>query len=217
MPLMRLWGGLPKSFLAMIALTSLGCLQTTIAGVGTGESSGGGSTTGGRSTTGGSTTGPSCAGVYCAAFYACDPSDGLCKCGGEVCGSGNCEAAGACLAGCDVDAGTFTIAGSAGPGSALTLPPASLNVFYSYQFLLACTAPPNVTWTVAASDGGTGCETADCETPPGLMLYSTGAIQGVPQLPGSFNFLVGAAGGFTNGSVFQRVLLTVVRDAGAGQ
>jgi len=225
----RLSGARLTSLLAILVLGSLGCLQTTIAGVGVGGTSGGNGSTGGRSTTGGgSTTGPSCVGVVCGAFYACDPTDGLCKCGGQVCNSGNCDPSGACSAGCEGTTGTLTIPGSSGPGSALTLPPAYLNEFYSYDLSPACAGLANVVWIPCLlTDGGPVCtDMARLKLPPGLTLFSNGQIQGIALEAGwetiSYEFLVGAFFGSPNddtndGGVFQNVLMTVERDAGPPQ
>ncbi len=113
----------------------------------------------------------------------------------------------------------FTIPGSNGPGSALALPPAYLNEFYSVDLSLGCTAPPNVVfWTVVATNGGIhSCQGGGCEPPPGLNLFSlSGTIQGVALEAGSFEFTVEAES--NNGDeAFQNVLLAVERDAGAGQ
>ena len=230
---MRGFGGALKLLPALGFMASLGCLQITVAGGSTGgqgtgilllTTSGGSGSTGGHSTTsGGSTTGPSCVGVACAAFYACDPSDGLCKCGGQMCGSGNCSESGTCLAACDANSGTFTIPGSDGPSSALIAPPAYVNEYYSYQLPLSCAAPQNVYWGLVTSDGGS-CANLPCEKmfmPPGLLLYGNGQIQDVALETGSFEFTVAAGGtltlddgGLALYSAFQKVVLTVVQDAG---
>jgi hypothetical protein len=229
---MRRFGGSSKLLPALGFVASLGCLQITVAGASTGgqstgilgQTAGVGASTGGHSTTsGGSTTGPSCAGVSCAAFYACDPSDGLCKCGGQVCVSGNCSESGTCLAACDANAGTFSIPGSDGPGSALFAPPAYVNEYYSYQLPLACTSPPNVYWAVVSSDGG-ACDSTSCRemfSPPGLTVYSNGEIQDVASELGTFEFMVEASGtlslddgGLALFTAFQNVVLTVEQDAG---
>jgi len=225
---MRRFGGSSKLLPALGFVASLGCLQITVAGASTGgqstgilgQTAGVGASTGGHSTTsGGSTTGPSCAGVSCAAFYACDPSDGLCKCGGQVCNSGNCTESGTCLTGCVEGVGVITIPGSSGPGSALTAPVADVNEYYSYFLPLSCAAPQNVFWTLVTSDGGT-CDSKSCQDrlmPPGLILYSNGAIQEVPFEVGSFEFLVEAIDGLGDGggfTAFQNVVVNVEQDAG---
>jgi hypothetical protein len=69
-------------------------------------------------------------------------------------------------------------------------------------------------------DGGLHACPHGC-LPPGLPLYANGELQGVPYADaGSYEFLVEASIGFNDGGglvVFQNVLLTVERDAGAGQ
>jgi hypothetical protein len=170
-----------------------------------GSSSGRGSSTGGASSTGGSNSGSStgatdpCSGVYCSPSYVCDPADGICKCGGQVCPSGNCDAStGNCLGGCPPDAGSSDIAFLSGPPEASVMPPADLNKTYNFNIGVCAYGPVRFS--------------ALSEMPPGLDFYVTGEIEGVPTIathgvPYEFEVKAESEGG---GVAFQNFLLTVV-------
>ena len=165
----------------------------------TGGSTSGGSTSGGGSTTGGGPVG--CAGVYCSPSYACDPADGICKCGGQICTSGNCDAdSGVCLPGCPPDGGLGAIAFvTPTPGEAFVLPFAFQGIAYQRPITVGCAEPP-VTFTVLVP------------LPPGLAVYdSASELVGVPTVFSSgvpFEFELEAES-HDGGVAFQNFLLAV--------
>ena len=153
-------------------------------------SAGSGATTG---STRGFDSGPQqvgCAGVYCAPFYACDPFDGLCKCGGTLCkcggtlcNSGHCGASSeTCLPGCPTDGGTGDLLLTLGPdpdyplpppgsSNALVLPAALVGKTYAVQLNAFCGTMP---WLF----------TPLSPLPSGLNFYPQGGqIEGAPTTP----------------------------------
>ncbi len=103
--------------------------------------------------------------------------------------------------GCPADGGRDAIAfATATPGEASELPPAGLNKTYTAQLaVVACQAPPVFAFTALST------------LPPGLDLYSSGEIQGVPTMassgpPFEFEVEVQAVGG---DEAFQIFLLQV--------
>jgi hypothetical protein len=187
----------PGSVVALLALGGC-CLNVGTGGTGndegstsggegvtTGGSTAGGSTTG-RGTSGGSTTGTPnfCAGVYCSPGYLCEPTDGICKCGGHACETGNCDAdSGACLPGCsDAGQSSVTFVGSL-PGEAFPLPTADLGHIYGVQIVAACGSPPYqfqlTSYSAAASPATLG-----------LDFYQSGQLEGVASMgtPGGMPF-----------------------------
>ena len=186
-------------------LAGSSCCLSVVSGNEVDETSGGGSSSGGGGgTTGGTTTGAmqgDCAGVYCSPSYVCDPTDGICKCGGQVCTSGNCDpSTGACLpGGCNTEGGVGFI--QATQGEAVMLPPADLNKTYTFQ-IGAC--PALLTFTALS------------QLPPGLVLYPSGNIEGVPIMATNgvpFEFEVEAQS--RSGAVaYQNFLLQVIGSPG---
>ncbi len=151
--------------------TGTGSTGGTSAGSATGSSTG--NSTGGSST--GTTGADLCMTVYCAPSFACDPTDGVCKCSGQDC-SGNCDAdSGACLIACDaIDGGTYPLVGQS--AYAIQMPTAILDQSYSYTLQPACGGVPPITWTVLATSFGSG-ENIELEFFPGQ-----GRLEGTPAI-----------------------------------
>jgi hypothetical protein len=189
--------------LAVTVLASGCCLDVSRPGS-TGASVG--ASTGGSGTTGASMT--NCVEVYCAAFYQCDPVDGSCKCGGEPCGSENCDAAsGTCLAGCSSGSfGALTIVSSpAIPSGAGILPSAVVGTPYAVQLVSDCGTPPYNSWTNVTT------------LPSGLTLLRTGWLRGVPTSisnGGPFEFQVEVRD-LDGGTAFQNYVLMVTTGGGS--
>jgi len=178
------------------------CLQIVSGDTRTDETSGGGSSSGGGGTTSGGTTtgGGACSGVYCSPSYVCDPADGICKCGGQICSSGNCHGStGACLPGCSTDGGSIGIE-SATPGEAVNMPPADLNKTYDFKIVAVSSCAP-----------GPFVFTALSQLPPGLALYPSGEVEGAPTMASNgvpFEFEVEISQG---GAVARQNVLLLVR------
>ena len=190
----------PLSLLAGL-LAGSGCCLTVVSGdTGNDETGGGGSSSGGGSTSGGTTGGKvGCSGVYCSPAYVCDPADGICKCGGEICTSGKCDAnTGACLpGGCTPDGGIAFLAEDS--GQAAMLPPARLNETYDFH-IGACAGSGPITLTALSP------------LPPGLALYPSGEVEGVPIMATNgvpFEFEVEAQTPNGTAAAFQNFLLQV--------
>jgi hypothetical protein len=138
---------------------------------GTTASSGTGSTTGGDAGVHGD-----CADTYCAPNFLCDPTDGVCRCGGQDC-EGECQA-GTCVLTCPLDAGGGPVV-ILGGANAIWLPIAVVGSPYIYQFKADCYSASNLTW-----DGFLPFRL-------GLELTRGGTLAGKPQQPtdnGPFEF-----------------------------
>jgi hypothetical protein len=172
-------------FRLVVLFALSGCCLTVVGG-GTGNSEGtsgglttGGSTTSGGGSSGGSSTGAAnnqCSTVYCSPSYACDPIDGICKCGGAICVTGNCDAAsGACLPKCsDAGLGSIAFPGSA-PGEATALPIATLDHTYNAQLAAVSCQGGSITFTFVSP------QSSPLED-LGLNFYPNGQIEGVPTM-----------------------------------
>jgi len=118
-----------------------------------------------------------CDGVYCAPAFACDPIDGLCKCGGQICETGDCDPdGGICGAGCTLDGGDILLtdgprlsSGNPPPGSAyaVVLPTATRGAAYNTALAAYCAVTPPTFQALS-------------QVPAGLTLYLPGVIEGVP-------------------------------------
>ena len=129
-----------------------------------------------------------CEGVYCAGFYTCDPDDGTCKCGGNICQTGNCDdftqeclpgcGTGACGASSSDSALAFTGEGCSGASAATKLPDAVVGQPYLVEITAVCGTPP---YNFASAT----------PPPPYLSVVPNGEVLGTPGAPGGpYEFLV---------------------------
>jgi hypothetical protein len=123
-----------------------------------------------------------CPGVYCAGFYDCDPVDKICKCGGALCDTGNCDdSTRTCLPGCGAVSAcgapttdstlAFGGEGCATASTATRLPDAVVGQLYSTRITAVCGELP-YTFGNAQPD------------PPYLSLTVNGDLSGTPLTPG---------------------------------